>query len=240
MIVGADFDKIEFSLFGLDLLEPNALISDSLIMITCLVIYLLLRKKVPSTAPFYQYWKWLFILQGAGFFLGGLAHTLYNYTGVIGKYFPLAIGIGFAMMIEHAMISLLDKKQQKSLLLLSKVKAGIALIILTTLMFTIDVENNLMTLLLVPSLNTTIGYISTLGVIGWIKAKVTSRDLYLLPLSVLTLIPAAIVQSKKISFHPWFDRNDFSHLLIIAALIMYYFAIIGYRKFELKLAEQNH
>ena len=30
MLIGKDFDKIEFSFFGLNLLEPNAFIGDSI------------------------------------------------------------------------------------------------------------------------------------------------------------------------------------------------------------------
>jgi hypothetical protein len=36
MIIGADFPKIEFSLFGLDLVEPNAFIGDTLILAVAL------------------------------------------------------------------------------------------------------------------------------------------------------------------------------------------------------------
>ena len=228
MKIGEDFDKMEFSMFGLDLLEPNALISDSLITIVALFFAYKVSKKFPVDQPFYYYWKWLFILQGVSFFLGGMGHVLYNYTGIWGKYFPLAIAVSFIMAIEHATICLLPEEKRKIYFNLSKIKAFLAIAALTILMFTIDVENNLATLLLVPSTNTAVGYILTLGVIGFIYARKKSRSLYLLPLSVLTLVPAAIFQAKKISFHPWFDRNDFSHLLIISTFFMYYFAIKGY------------
>lgn len=228
MKIGEDFDKMEFSMFGLDLLEPNSLISDSLITIVALFFAYKVSKKFPLNQPFYNYWKWLFILQGISFFLGGLGHVLYNYTGVWGKYFPLATAVGFIMVIEHAVICLLPQENRKIYFNLSKTKAFLALTILTVMMFTMDVENNLSTLLLVPSANTAVGYILTLGVIGFIYARKKSKALYLLPLSVLTLIPAAIFQAQKISFHPWFDRNDVSHLLIISTFFMYYFAIKGY------------
>lgn len=235
MKIGEDFDKMEFSWFGLDLLEPNALISDTLITVVAFVCAYLVAKNFPTKDRFYNYWKWLFILQGSSFFLGGLGHVLYNYTGVWGKYFPLLTAVGFIMVIEHAVICLVPEKQQRGFFLASRIKALLAVISLTVLMFTIDVENNLSTLLLVPSLNTAIGYISTLGVLGLKYAKTKSKALYLLPVSVLTLVPAALFQAKKISFHPWFDRNDFSHLLIITTFVLYYFAIKGYYRDTQKL-----
>ena len=228
MRIGSDFDKMEFSWFGLDLLEPNALLTDSLITVFGFIFAYLVIKNLPTNKPFYNYWKWLFILQGTSFFFGGLGHVLYNYTGVWGKYAPLSTAVFFIMMVEHAMISLLTEKQQKTFFLLSKIKAVVAVVALTVVMFTVDVENNLPVLLIVPSVNTAIGYFTTLFFLGWKFARTKSRALYLLPISVLTLIPAAVLQAKKINFHPWFDRNDFSHLLIIISFFLYYYAIKGY------------
>jgi hypothetical protein len=228
MRIGSDFDKMEFSWFGLDLLEPNALLSDSLITVFGFIFAFLVIRNFPTKQPFYKYWKWLFILQGTSFFFGGLGHVLYNYTGIWGKFAALSTAVFFIMMVEHAMISLLNEKQQKKFILLSKIKAVAAVVALTVVMFTVDVENNLPVLLIVPSANTAIGYFTMLFFLGWKFARTKSRALYLLPISVLTLIPAAILQAKKINLHPWFDRNDFSHLLIIISLFMYYYAIKGY------------
>ncbi|GAB5417158.1 MAG: hypothetical protein Crog4KO_20240 [Crocinitomicaceae bacterium] len=230
MRIGSDFEKMEFSWFGLDLLEPNALLTDSLITVFGLFFAYLVVRNLPTKKPFYNYWKWLFIIQGVSFFFGGLGHVFYNYTGIWGKYAPLATAVFFIMMVEHAMISLLTEKQQKTFMLLSKLKAAIATIALTVVMFTVDVENNLPILLIVPSANTAIGYFATLFFLGWKFARQKSYALYLLPISVLTLIPAAIFQAKKINIHPWFDRNDFSHVLIIITFFLYYYAIKGYYK----------
>lgn len=230
MRVGSDFDKMEFSWFGLDLLEPNAFLTDSLITVFGLIFAYLVARNFPTKKPFFNYWKWLFFIQGVSFFFGGLGHVLYNYTGIWGKYAPLSTAVIFIMMVEHAMISLLTEKQQKTFKLVSKIKAVLATVMLTVVMFTVDVENNLPVLLIVPSVNTAIGYFATLFFLGWKFARTKSYALYLLPISVLTLIPAAIFQVKKINLHPWFDRNDFSHLLIIITFFLYYYAIKGYYK----------
>lgn len=228
MRIGSDFEKMEFSWFGLDLLEPNALLTDTLISAVAFAFVFLINRKFPLNQAFYRYWKWLFILQGISFFLGGLGHVLYNYTGVWGKFFPMVFATGMVMMAEHAMFTLIPESKQKLFMTTSKIKAATAIIVLLVLMFTMDVENNLAKLLLVPSLNSTIGYFATLFFLGWRYGKRVSKSLYLLPISVLVLIPAAIFQMMKINIHPWFDRNDVGHLLIITTLFLYYFAIKGY------------
>ena len=56
MLIGRDFDKIEFSFLGLDLLEPNAFIGDTIILITAIIIAFKIKKfnhqnaflKIPS------------------------------------------------------------------------------------------------------------------------------------------------------------------------------------------------
>lgn len=228
MKIGEDFDKIEFSLFGLDLLEPNVLLSNALITITGLFLGWRMFKTLPVKELFYKYWMWLLIVQGLSFFLGAMGHVIYNYTGVWGKYVPLTTAMIFNLILEIAMIQLLPENRKKLFQNLAFGKSIIAIVSLTIIMFAVDVEKNVQILLIVPSLNTTIGYILALGVLGWKYAKKTSKALYLLPLSVLTLIPAAIFQAKKINIHPWFDRNDASHLLIALTLIMYYYAVKGY------------
>jgi len=190
--------------------------------------YRMSRQNRVMSSPFFKNWKWLFFVYGTGFFLGGLGHLMYNYWGVTGKYLPLCAGLPIPLMIEHAMISLLPK--QLLFLALSKIKLVLAFIALTIVWQTVDVEKDLTLLLVVPSVNSLIGMVLCLGVIAWKYAKTTSRLFYLFPISILILIPAAIFQAKKISLHPWFDRNDFSHSLIILTLVLYYCAVQGYRK----------
>ena len=47
---------------------------------------------------------------------------------------------------------------------------------------------------------------------------------------VLLLIPSGLFISFKINLHPWFDKNDFGHLLLIAAMFLYFKAIKSYSK----------
>lgn len=237
MKIGEDYEKMEFTVFNLDLLEPNALITDTLICVVALIFaYLVHRQNKTFTTPFFNYWKTLFLVYGIGFFFGGMGHVFFNYTGPVGKYFALISGLAIPLYIEFAMVSLLPISKQKTLLLLSKIKLVLAFIALTLVIIFVKGEQTLPALLLVPSMNSFIGLVFSCGYLGWKFAKSITPSFYLLPLTILVLIPAAIFQAKKISLHPWFDRNDFSHLLIIGSLFMYYFAVKGYRKHLLEKA----
>ena len=44
MLIGEDFDKIQFSFFGLDLVEPNAFIGDCFILAIALFLAFKTRK----------------------------------------------------------------------------------------------------------------------------------------------------------------------------------------------------
>lgn len=231
MKIGEDYEKMEFTFMNLELLEPNALLSDTLIAIVALFLAVLVsRKNKQFTTPFFNYWKWLFIVYGVGFFFGGMGHVFFGYFGALGKYYPLIFGLALPMIIEHAMITLLPSEKHKKLMRLSKAKFILAFIALTAVILTVKGDKTLPALLLVPSINSFLGFVLACGVLGMKFGKSITRSFYFLPISVLVLIPAAILQVGKISFHPWFDRNDAGHLLIMTTVILYYLAVEGYRK----------
>jgi hypothetical protein len=41
-------------------------------------------------------------------------------------------------------------------------------------------------------------------------------------IAALVLLPNAFIQSQKINLHQWFDRNDFSHVLLLLSLLLYF------------------
>jgi hypothetical protein len=82
--------------------------------------------------------------------------------------------------------------------------------------------------LLVPTLNSIIGLSLTIGALGYYYSKTLGPSFNYLWLSTFILIPSAVVQSMKINIHPWMDRNDISHILLIISLFMYYRSIKGY------------
>jgi hypothetical protein len=126
MIIGADFDKIEWSPFGLDLVEPNALIGDTILLV--IALFAAFKVKKMGTTPFFKNWYFFFVVFGIGFFLGGLGHLCYNYWGVFGKYASWYSGINSIHILELAMISIYqNKKSKKIFTIISRIKLFLAL-----------------------------------------------------------------------------------------------------------------
>ena len=231
MLIGEDYPKIEFQAFGLDLVEPNAMLGDSIICAVALIIAYKIGK-MPIQNTFFKSWKAFFIIFGIGFFFGGLGHMMYNYWGLPGKYASWYSGIFAAFFIERAMISIHSSEKFQSIF--NKVisaKLVLALLGATAVFMFVDLEADPSLGLRVPTLNTTIGLLFALGYLGFKYAKAITPGFKYLWISIIILIPTAFLQTMKISFHQWFDRNDASHILLIIGLLMYFVSIKAYQQF---------
>lgn len=238
MLIGKDYPKIEFDLFGLELLEPNAFIGDTIIL-TIALILAYKTSKLSSQNAFFSYWKWFFIIFGFGFFAGGIGHMFYNYFGVPGKYLSWYSGIVASFFVEKAIISIFPIISWKPLLnkiILFKMLLAFfaASYVFATVDLTIDPSKGLV----VPTLNSIIGLGLTLGFLGYYYQRKIDPAFRYLWLSTLILIPSAAFQSMKINFHQWFDRNDVSHILLITSLFMYFLCIDSYAS-SLKLQQRE-
>lgn len=228
MIIGADYPLIELQLFGFEFLEPNALIGDFILFIVAVALGLQINRRFPKT-DFYRFWKYFFILFGFNFLLGGLGHFLFNYTGVPGKYPAWYLGIISVYFIERAMVSLHPSSYFKSIVKkVSLIKMVLAFLGATAVFALLDLEKDPSIGLKVPSLNTFIGLVFSLGYLGFTYMKLYTKSFRYLIISVFVLIPTAVVQTLKISFAQWFDRNDISHIFLLCALILYYLGVRGY------------
>jgi hypothetical protein len=228
MLIGSDFPKISWKPFGLDLVEPNAMIGDALILLVALT-FAYKASKISGNNTYYVRWKWFFIVFGCGFFFGGLGHLFFNYWGVPGKYASWYLGIIASFFVETALISIYpDEQKQRFFLRVSQVKMVLAFVAATGVFLVVDLTVDPQKGLLVPTLNSIIGLSLTIGALGYYYSKTLGRSFKSLWLSTFILIPSAVVQSMKINIHPWMDRNDISHILLIISLFMYYHSIKGY------------
>jgi hypothetical protein len=230
MLIGEDFDKIQFDLFGLNLMDPNAFIGDTLIFVVALILARKV-KRLGIETPFFNNWYWFFIVFGLGFFVGGLGHLFYGYVELAGKYPPLYLGIISVVFIEKAMISLLSNESTRKLLnRVAVIKLFVALIAATLVFIFADLSKDPRTALRVTSINAAVGSVYALIYLGFKYAKSITPTFHYMWISVVAMLPTAIVQSYKISFHQWFDRNDVSHVFLIVSAIIYYLGVKGYAK----------
>ncbi|MDG1689326.1 MAG: hypothetical protein P8I02_00890, partial [Flavobacteriales bacterium] len=82
----------------------------------------------------------------------------------------------------------------------------------------------------IPAINSAIGFIFSLVILGNKYRKEIDKNFIYMIYGVLLLIPSGLFISFKINIHPWFDKNDFGHLLLIVAMFLYFKAIKSYSK----------
>jgi len=222
MLIGTDYPKIEFEVFGLELLEPNAFIGDTFILMFSLYFYFLLNKR-KGESFFIDQWRKFYLVFGVSFFLGGLAHVFFNYWGIPGKYPGWFLGMLTPFFAEQAMISIYPNLAKRPFFKkLSYAKLIILFLAEIIVLATVDISPKPELGIIVPTLSSVIGLGISLGILGaYYQRKIHPAFKYLW-MSALILIPSGLFQSQKISFAQWFDRNDASHILLIVSLILYY------------------
>lgn len=230
MLIGEDFEKIAWKPFGLDLVEPNTMLGDGLIFVVSIYIWFLMLKTDRST-PFFKNWTRFFFVFSITFLIGGFGHLFYNYLGLNGKYPSLYLGLLTTYFIEQAMLSIHPNHTwKKRLLSISKWKLFAAFIASTIVFIVVDLEPDPSRGLHVTTINTSIGLIFSLGVLGYHYSLNIDSSFKYFWWSVLLMFPTILFQVFKINIHPWFDRNDASHLLLIIGAIFYYQGVKGYEK----------
>lgn len=230
MLTGKDYPKIEFEFFGLDLVEPNAFIGDTIILFVALFFYNKIKKQQGSESSlFLKNWKLFYLWFGISFFCGGLGHLLYNYTGVMGKAPSWLLGMVASFFIEQAMFSIYPTVGKRKLLKqISLIKLLLFIVLEIIVLSTFDLSQAPEKGLILPTVCSTIGLFFCLGVLGVYYQKRIHPSFKFLWYSMFILIASAIPQSLKISIHQYFDRNDFSHVFLIIGLILYYQTIKRY------------
>lgn len=147
-----------------------------------------------------------------------------------GKYFSWFTSLFAVFFAEQAMLSLMpDEKLFKLFKQLSKAKLGIVNVLLILMIFFVDLDKDPQKGILIPTLNTAVGFISSLGILGRYYQKTITGSFAYFWWCVFIMFPTMILQGMKISIHPWLDRNDLSHFLLLVALYFYYKGVKGYQ-----------
>jgi len=233
MLFRSDFDKIEFQMFGLNLVEPNAFIGDFILGV--FAIYFAIKiYRLNSPMPFFKNWILFFVMLGTSFFLGGIGHIMFLYFGVYGKYSGWLLSIISVTYLEAAIFSIHPNTEKgKMLLVISKIKMFVAIILEIGVLLFVNLTNDPQRGLWVPLINSGIGFIFCLGYISHKYQKIITNSFRILKIGLALMVPAAIIQYFKISIYPWLDRNDIGHFLLVITFFMYWKAIKGYRNYLL-------
>lgn len=224
-MIGQDFPKIAFDFAGLALLEPNAMIGDIVLFTISLFIAAKLRK-FNEPHPFYKNWRLFFMWFGWSFLFGGIGHLFYNYLGLWGKYPSWILGMVATFFLTKGMLSLWPHQLQRDRFLkAAKILLVLGIVVEVYVFYRIDLTTDQSKGLFIPTLISGIGLIFSLVVLGLSYQKNFHPYFKFLWIAALILFPNAFIQSQKINIHPWFDRNDFSHLLLLLSHCIYYYTI---------------
>jgi hypothetical protein len=218
--IGNDFPKITWQFYDFKLLEPNAFFGDLIISLVAMYygfkIYQIYKE---SKNKLHLFWFWFFILTSLTFLFGGLGHLLYNYWGIKGKYFSWYIGLFSMFMLEMAILNYQSSNKRFGLLF-SFFKLAIIFSALTFTINVVNLEKNPMLGLVIPFIHSFLGMTYFCGYQSHTLSKNKNKDFIYCFYSYLLIFPIIILQSLKININQWFDRNDFSHLLLIISLIL--------------------
>lgn len=224
-MIGRDYPKIEWQFAGLDLLEPNAMIGDLILFSTALVLAAKIKTNYPPN-EFYSNWRCFYVVFGWSFLSGGFGHLFYNYLGLWGKYPSWLFGMVATYFLTRGMLSIWpNMHQRKSFEKGAVILLGVGLILELTVFFCVDMTFDQSKGLIIPSVVSGIGLIFSLVFIGIRYQRIYHSGFQYLWIAALLLFPSSIFLSLKINLYQWFDRNDFSHLLLLGSLLLYYKAL---------------
>lgn len=224
-MIGVDFEKIHLVLFGLDLVEPMAFVTDTVLGVTSIVLGFLLTK-LTVDHPFRTYWIWFFMIFGVGAFLGGLGHVFFEYWGVAGKFPSWIAGPLSIYLLEQGMIAAHPNDQKLELFkLISFWKMILVYVVFTVVCLYAPIKEKPSLAFLPTAFNTIFGVILTAGFLGNYYAKKIGPEFKYFVFGVIILFPSAFIFLFKINLHPWFDKNDLSHVLMLIGIVYFYLGV---------------
>ena len=213
-------DKIAFDLFGLHLLEPMALITNWMMSVFSLFAYLKLKN---ASSQDVIYWKKFFFWFAISTFFGGTGHLFFNYFDIPGKFpnWVTAILSGY-FAGKAIVVNLNNKVLEKKYELFLIIKGSVLLLAsIATLKFVFVAVDAILT------------YVIFCGFIANSLYKKGMLELKYMTYGVLVCIPSIFIFFFKINPHKWLNKDDLSHLLMLACIIFFY---IGAKKRSLNQA----
>ena len=198
-------EKIEFEMWGLQLLEPMALILNLVMSFQSFLYYQKIRASFAS--PFSAYFSKFFLFISISTFFAAWSHLFYNYLGLAGKIPGWATSIISISMLEYAMVIYLYPKGN---ILLKSIIAILIASAFGLLIFELK--------FLWVAIHTAIGIVLFLGIPFSIRiAKGTDQVGFFFWgfISLLILLPVEVL---RLNLHPWFQHHEISHIFMICAL----------------------
>ena len=198
-------EKIEFEMWGLQLLEPMALFLN---LFMCFQSFHYYREiKNSFTSPFSSYFGKFFLFISISTFFAAWSHLFYNYLGMAGKIPGYSTTIISISMLEYAMVIYLYPKDNvllKSIILI--LMASVFGLLIFELKF------------LWVAIHTAIGIVLFLGMPFSFRILKGTEKAGFLFWGFIFMLMTLPVELFGLNLHPWFQHQDISHVFMICAL----------------------
>ena len=217
-------EKIEFEFWGLQLLEPMALVLNLIMSFQSFRYYQKISNSLAS--PFSVYFGKFFFFISISAFFAAWSHLFYNYLGMYGKIPGFTTNIIAISMLEYAMVTYFYPKGHVLL------KSIIGLLMMSAFGLLIFKLNFLWV-----AIHTGIGVILFLGVpitFRILKRADQARFFFWGFISMLMTLP---VELLELNLNSWFQHQDISHVFMICSIYCFSSGVqeIELAKFTLKV-----
>ncbi|MDB9806039.1 MAG: hypothetical protein QNL60_03480 [Flavobacteriales bacterium] len=215
--MNSGFEIIEFSWQGMTLQEPMALLTNWMIAAFSFYAYAQLKKGV---SLFQDLWKSFYMVLGIGMIFGGLGHLFFQYFSFYGKFPSWTLGVLAGILASFAMIETVDKEASKKLLQRIVLIKSVILLSLSfvTLKF------------LFVALDTSVTYLLFCGFLAYRQSKKEWRGISYFYYGVLALLPSAFIFGLKFNMHKWLNKDDLSHIFILACVMLFFVGVKSTQK----------
>jgi hypothetical protein len=215
------FEIIYFSFLGFELQEPMALITNGLTFI--FAFFAAFKLKNSDNAQVKLFTKFYFFL-GISTLAGAFGHLFFLYFGLNGKIVSWVTAVLAGFYGALAMIQLTLKRNNatffKALLIVkSLVLLTLCLVKMNFLFIAID------------AILTYLIYFGVLSFLDWFKGASYMKYFWV---GILVLLPSAFIYLMNINLHLWFNRDDFSHVLMFLCIVFFFLSIRKYEEYTLK------
>lgn len=200
---------IHFTFLGLDLMEPMALITNWMIASFCFFAAFRLKDSSDKTIRLF---KAFYLCLGISTFFGGLGHLFFQYTGLYGKLPSWIFGILAGIFAGKAVLEVWGDRPGKKFLHNFLIIKSVVLLLLSiwTLKFIFVTVDAILT------------YLLYCGYMAWKLWKAEVEAMRFLVFGVLVLLPSAFIFLLKMDLHRYLNKDDLSHLLMLACVIFFY------------------
>jgi len=214
-----DFEIINFSIFGLDLQEPMAFITNG--FITIFSIYAVWNISSKNNANLVDF-KWFFLFLGISTFFGALGHVFFKYTDLYGKIpsWTFAIVAGY-----YAGVSVLSRYGEQS----SDGFLKVFLIIKSIVLLFLGIATLKFLFIAIDAILTYLFYCGFLAYRIW---KQGDEGMKYFVFGVIILFPSAFIFLLNWNVHTYLNRDDLSHLLMLGCIILFYRGVMQIHKSE--------